>query len=804
MPVLVHQDSQPKSLRLLFEIAVPALLLTVLALNPPHALDAWISSFFYSDGTWAAGNHGLWDLILHSGAKFATTSILLLIASVTLADALMRRKGEGFLSNSARSRALYVFLAAGVSFALVWWLKKTTGVACPWSTDLFGGRFPMTDPVLSLSAKPGTCWPSGHAGTGFALYGLYFAVRSFRHPNAGRKVFWTVTIFGLVCGLSRIPQGAHFLSHVVATMLLDWIAAGSIYVLCFSETSRRFRAAVGSIFRKSDVRVSMSEPAPSSSRRFPHHIVALVFVTALWWTAVFNHAFITLTAETAAMRTALSIGIFSLCSALLFLMSLLPNAVFKTSLLLLNLIGAGAFIGHALYGVIPTPDMMRNIFATDAHEASGYWSVRTVGYYLLAAIPPIAAACFIKTKGKAAGGWLLRSGCTLMALVVGIAAFAAQMQPLSGRMRADKSLRYLIAPVSVIWSSGITFAKDSDPGSIKERVIVDPNAKLVLPLSITQSPQTQKKPLLVFVVGETTRAANWGLSGYERPTTEPLNKFVESENFINFPKVAACGTSTDVSLPCMMSRVGRSDYDRRKILSEESLPGLLQRAGARVAWIDNQSGCKGTCDAVPTLKLEKREPGDGALVAALKEEAAKPDEDKFTVVFLHMMGAHGPAYYQRSADSKKVFLPECRDADLSGCSKESIRNAYDNSVLETADVLANLIDELQKEAAAGRPTALLYVSDHGESLGEKGLYLHGAPYMLAPSEQTEVPMIVWVSDPYKKAYNIDMNAFRASAQRGGVSHDHLWSTVLGLVGVDSTTYTQALDLGKMPEARSSK
>jgi len=89
---------------------------------------------------------------------------------------------------------------------------------------------------------------------------------------------------------------------------------------------------------------------------------------------------------------------------------------------------------------------------------------------------------------------------------------------------------------------------------------------------------------------------------------------------------------------------------------------------------------------------------------------------------------------------------------------------------------------------------LLYVSDHGESLGEGGLYLHGAPYMLAPSEQTKVPMMIWMSDGYADANRIERDCLAAQAQTGRFSHDNLFSTVLGAMHVATGLYRPETDI----------
>ena len=111
---------------------------------------------------------------------------------------------------------------------------------------------------------------------------------------------------------------------------------------------------------------------------------------------------------------------------------------------------------------------------------------------------------------------------------------------------------------------------------------------------------------------------------------------------------------------------------------------------------------------------------------------------------------------------------------------------------ETDYVLASLIRML-KDTSGSIDSALVYVSDHGESLGEGGLYLHGAPYWMAPKEQTEVPMVLWMNSGFEKTFSINRSKLEKNAA-GRVTHENLYHTVLGLLNVKSTTYVPTYDL----------
>jgi lipid A ethanolaminephosphotransferase len=296
------------------------------------------------------------------------------------------------------------------------------------------------------------------------------------------------------------------------------------------------------------------------------------------------------------------------------------------------------------------------------------------------------------------------------------------------------------------------------------------------------------------VVGETVRAQNWGLDGYSRQTTPELARLAP----INFRQVQACGSSTEVSLPCMFSPWGRGQYDRDRIESSQSLLHVLDHAGVATLWRDNQTGCKGVCEGLPFESFEHaRVPGpcteEGCLDEVLldgldaKLQASRGD----TVIVLHQLGNHGPAYFRRYPERLRRFTPACETDDLSRCTQQEIVNAYDNAVLYTDEFLARTIGWLSRQH--DHDAALLYVSDHGESLGEHGLYLHGVPYAIAPQAQLHVPMVAWLSPAFASARGIDVGCMRTRGE-APASQDSLFHSVLGLMQVRTPEYRQSLDL----------
>ena len=300
----------------------------------------------------------------------------------------------------------------------------------------------------------------------------------------------------------------------------------------------------------------------------------------------------------------------------------------------------------------------------------------------------------------------------------------------------------------------------------------------------------------MLVVGETARSQNFSLNGYARQTNPELAK----RGVISFPDAVACGTSTEVSLPCMFSVFGRARYDEEKIQTHESVLHVLARAGVQVLWRDNQSGCKGICDGLPTEQLDhSKDPalcqGDQCFDEILLKgmDQVLRDKQGNLLVVMHQLGSHGPAYFKRYPAAFKQFTPACESDDLRLCKPEEIVNAYDNSLLYTDFFLGRVIDFLE-QAQKTHDTAMLYVSDHGESLGEGGLYLHGMPYPIAPDVQTRVPFVLWMSQAFRTGFGVDEQCLRGRAKPQQASHDQLFHSLLGIFGVQTRAYEARLDL----------
>jgi len=247
----------------------------------------------------------------------------------------------------------------------------------------------------------------------------------------------------------------------------------------------------------------------------------------------------------------------------------------------------------------------------------------------------------------------------------------------------------------------------------------------------------------------------------------------------------------------MFSPLTRDQYSYEGGLANENLLDVLVHAGFAVEWWDNNTGHKDVAARVPSRMMTAADGAefcqpeciDGVFLKHLEEKAATITGN--TVIVLHQIGSHGPSYWLRYPSEQERFAPACQTPDLTECSSEEIVNAYDNTIAYTDRFLSQVIDLLDSHDRV--IPAMFYVSDHGESLGEGGLYLHGTPYFMAPDDQTHVPMVVWMSDRFRDTLALD-KACLTTAKGDDVSHDNMFSTVLGMLDVSTTARDPALDL----------
>src|SRR6185503_2932347 len=456
----------------------------------------------------------------------------------------------------------------------------------------------------------------------------------------------------------------------------------------------------------------------------------------------------------------------------------------------LVVVSAGVTYFMHNFAVIMDPTMIQNVLHTDTHEVRELVTLDLFLWVLAWSALPVAFIWVVRLQPQSAlRAVLVRAGSVLGALLIAVVALLSVSRDLTSLMRNEREARYLITPGNVLYGFAVQSAQRAhDVKARRETVGSDARIEVAW---------DGRPRVLVLVVGETARAANFSLLGYPRETNPELAKL----DVTAFSNVKSCGTSTEVSLPCMFSPYGREHYDESRIKHSESLLNVLVHAGYTVKWLDNQSGCKGVCkgDGIEYEKLDAKlapdlcdatECHDAILARRLEQELDQVRGN--TVIVLHMMGNHGPAYFHRYPAAFRRFVPDCPTAELRECSREQVVNAYDNAILYTDHVLASVVGTLAHNPRQ-LDSAMIYVSDHGESLGEHGLYLHGIPYAIAPETQTHVPMLVWLSRELTASGDVDDRCLREKADLP-LSHDNLFHSVLGLMDVRTGVYASGHDI----------
>ena len=521
-----------------------------------------------------------------------------------------------------------------------------------------------------------------------------------------------------------------------------------------------------------------------------------VLVAAIYLASVGNFAFWNKFTDVVAGSLLERVGFTVAFYLLIILLTVFLLQIFRfkyvTKPVLIFVLIASAFASYFMnnYGIMIDTSMIHNVLETDSSETGDLLTMGMLFHVLVFGILPAAVIYKTRIVYLSPVRQLARNSAfallTLVAISGNILLFSSDY---ASFFRNHHHVRYLVNPINYIYSIGKVSAlalKDQNTTPIP--IGLDAHRAKIVAHSNRQS-------LIVMVVGETARAMNFSLNGYQRIT----NPVLANEDIINFSNFYSCGTSTHVSLPCMFSKFDREHYDEELAKRYEKLPDVLQHAGIEVLWRDNNSGCKGVCKNVPRenmahLHLDDlctdSECYDETMLVNLRKIVQSKDGD--IVIILHQKGSHGPAYYLRHPKQFQVFTPECTSNELTNCQPQEIINAYDNTILYTDHFLGKVISLLKAES--GRlDTAMLYVSDHGESLGEHNVYLHGLPYMIAPEEQKHVPFIAWFSDDFLKNNHLDKTCLQQQASKP-YSHDNLFHSVLGLTHVSTSIYDPTQDI----------
>jgi lipid A ethanolaminephosphotransferase len=578
----------------------------------------------------------------------------------------------------------------------------------------------------------------------------------------------------------------------------------------------------------------MSKPMP---KRPTLGAAALLLLVVAYIVVALNLRFWGIVFDSPGLAGLHGLGVIAAIAAALFaltLLMLLPLSLrwtFRPALALVLILAAGAayFIGD--YGAVIDRHALASVYETDAREAGEWLNLRML--LSIGALGLLPAVLLWWTRVD----WQkpmreLYSRLKLAALafaLLGIAALGFG-KDVSSLLRNHMELRHIANPFALLAANLSYLDHARNDKRPLQKIGLDARRGAAMPPG-------ERPVVLVLAIGESMRASSLDLNGYNRDTDFDLHPLP----VVNFGDVSSCGTNTATSLPCMFSDLGRRDYDDTTAKHRENVLDVMMRSGYDVLWLDNNTGSKGLAARAHEVRMDKHDDPalcnaegcyDQTLVETLRE--VLPTIRRDTVIVVHLLGSHGPAYYARYPAEFAVFQPECSTNELQSCSDAQLRNTYDNTVLYSTHILAEIVSLLGEkrvsinrhtsedmkcqvlrahgavalasycpppskmpaspvDADVGFDAAMLFVSDHGESLGEHGLYLHGAPYAIAPNEQTHVPMMLWTSERYAARRAIDLACVRTGAD-APLSHDNFFHSVLGLADVDTAVRKPGLDV----------
>lgn len=517
----------------------------------------------------------------------------------------------------------------------------------------------------------------------------------------------------------------------------------------------------------------------------------LIVITAIFLTLFTNVAFFKNVIEVYPLTTTnilFVLSLFVMLTTVIVLILTLLSSKHTTKPLLIAFLIISSLTNYFMnsYHIVIDESMIRNSIQTDLNESMDLFSLELVGYLLILGIlPSIAVYKFPLKLGTFKQETILKLKTIGISLGVIVLLFLIFSKFYTSFFREHKPLRYYTNPTYPIYST-VKFITGSLKNSKKELKIIGKDAQI--------NQKEHKTKLVIMVVGEAARADRFSLNGYERET----NPLLKQEDIINFSNIHSCGTSTAVSVPCMFSIYEREDYSDSKARTTENVLDVLNHTDkVAILWRDNNSDSKGVGERIVCQDFKNGttntvcdvEPRDEGMLVGL-DEYIKTNKGKDILIVLHQMGNHGPAYYKRYPKSFEKFTPVCTTNQLEKCSQDEISNAYDNAILYTDYFLSKVINFL-KPYSNNYETAMMYMSDHGESLGENGLYLHGLPYFMAPSAQTHVASLMWFGGEITK--EIDLKKLKSYSNEE-FSHDNLFHTLLGVFNVSSSVYEKEKDI----------
>ncbi|MDR1051085.1 MAG: phosphoethanolamine--lipid A transferase [Deltaproteobacteria bacterium] len=485
---------------------------------------------------------------------------------------------------------------------------------------------------------------------------------------------------------------------------------------------------------------------------------------------------------------AMSLPLFIFIGLYLIFTILLWPYIYKPILTILIIVSSVANYVMFQYGIFLDTNMMRNLFETNQREALEYINLSGLIWLVLTGLLPVCLLFKIKLKFKNIWSEIKSKIISLILCLAVLGLLASTLyQTYIIFGRNNHQITRLINPTNYLSGTIHYFLQQSRAKRVVKSL--DPEA--------SRQPNSETNyTVFVLIVGETARAMNFSLNGYPRPTNPKL----ANQDVISFINVTSSGTDTSVSVPAMFSRFPRSNFDLTEANYTENIIDLIKQVGYEVIWLENDNGCKRVCDRVFTRNMvAENDPAycdnlvcyDEVLIKNFKNILDDIVQD--TVIILHTIGSHGPAYYKRYPANFNIFKPTCETSEIQNCAAQDIINTYDNTILYTDHIINESIVTLQKYPQF--KTSLLYLSDHGESLGENGIYLHGLPFIIAPAEQINVPLILWFSESMKTNQKISYDCLKKNISQP-ISHDFLFHSLASLLSIKTKWYEKELDLFK--------
>lgn len=526
--------------------------------------------------------------------------------------------------------------------------------------------------------------------------------------------------------------------------------------------------------------------------RPPIGSIALAILVALYSVFMFNRTFLTRIFEYFHHDYELIFIIVLGFSCLFIAVTVAISVKYLSKLffIVLILIGSAASWFTDQFGTIIDKDMIANALETTTAEADNLITSDFIFHFFLTGIFPSLLILWVNIRHRPIISKILHNLAVIIpCLLILLFCILSTFRDLISTARQHEDLARIIHPFVPI--RGVIRYVLDDTG--RQPVVFQ---HIGLDARVIPTKDIRRNRVTIIVAGETARAENFSLGGYKRRTNPELEK----RNVIYFSNVTSCGTATAKSVPCMFSVFRKNEYNEKTALMTDALPDVLSHAGIKTEWWENNTGSKGVSDRIKTVKFYGRDDPDFCINGECHDDIMLDALDQWldnvqddSVLFIHQLGSHGPSYYKRYPEKFRRFQPDCRRSEFSKCISEELYNAYDNTIVYTDYVLASIIDKL-KARADKFDGAMIYMSDHGESLGENGLYLHGMPYALAPRQQIEIPFILWMSPAFSSSMALDRDCLKKGAAFMPLSHDNLFPSVLDMMNVQTTVKDESLNI----------